>query len=592
MKWFNNLKVSIKVFLSCLVLLVFLIIIGSNGYYSLNSSNAGFTTFYKDRFIPVRQLNKIMRNLLQIRINMLEEGSAAEKGDLEAIRNRREQTQNLAKEYNKLWSEFFNTSMTTEEKALSDEWVEKAKVPAEIRRKFAAAIDQRDFAASNQYLAQWLDGFRALRDTTDKLVQLQQTEGEKLMREQQSNASSSMVLLFSILIIAIGFGVLITIVLSRAVSRPVNMGLSFAQLIAKGDFTERIDLDQKDELGLLGKALNDSADNLEMLISEIIVAVQNLAQAVQEISSGNENLSQRTSEQASSLEEVASTIEEASATIRQNTDNASSANTMAKQSVKVGSEGLDIGEETIQSINDINQSSTKIADIISVINEIAFQTNLLALNAAVEAARAGDQGRGFAVVAGEVRNLAQRAASSAKEIDGLIKDSVDKVEKGTDLVKKSVESLKNLVDSAEKTGELIAEIASASEEQNRGMEQINIAISELDNMTQQNSALVEETASAGEEMSGQAQELLNMMGRFKIRKEIKGVAYSSKHREVHLSSGSKSGNGKNKLLNTSANIQNNGNGSNDSHEEVHRAPAQMRKENERDIFSKEGFEEF
>jgi methyl-accepting chemotaxis protein len=264
---------------------------------------------------------------------------------------------------------------------------------------------------------------------------------------------------------------------------------------------------------------------------------------------------------------------------------------MAKQSVKVGSEGLEIGEETIGSINDINQSSKKIADIISVINEIAFQTNLLALNAAVEAARAGDQGRGFAVVAGEVRNLAQRAASSAKEIDGLIKDSVEKVGKGTDLVQRSVESLKKLMESAEKTGELIAEIATASEEQNRGIEQINIAVSELDNMTQQNSALVEETASASEEMSGQAQELLNMMDRFKIRKEIKGAAYGNKHRELHLTSGKTGGSGKSTQ---SAVSQKPGNGSGTVSNQGAQQVAQSGKKNSdgNDVFSKEGFEEF
>ncbi|HON77096.1 MAG TPA: methyl-accepting chemotaxis protein [Spirochaetota bacterium] len=589
MKWFNNLKVSMKVFLSCLILLIFLVIVGANGYVSLHSSNEGFTTFYKDRFIPVRQLNRIMRNLLQIRINMLQEEAAAEKGDFAEVESRKQNSMKLAKEYNKLWAEYSATSMTAKEKALADDWVEKAKVPAQIRKKYAEALARRDFTASSQYLAQWLVGFRALRETTDKLINLQQTEGERLMQEEQNAASTSMLLLISVVVIAIGFGILITVVLSRSVSRPVNKGLTFAQLIAKGDFTERIDLDQTDELGMLGKALNESADNLEMLISEIIVATQNLAQAVQEISSGNENLSQRTSEQASSLEEVASTIEEASATIRQNTENATSANTMAKQSVKVGSEGLEIGEETISSINDINQSSNKIADIISVINEIAFQTNLLALNAAVEAARAGDQGRGFAVVAGEVRNLAQRAASSAKEIDGLIKDSVEKVGKGTDLVKRSVESLKDLVESAEKTGELIAEIASASEEQNRGMEQINIAVSELDNMTQQNSALVEETASASEEMSGQAQELLNMMDRFKIRKEIKGAAYSNKHRELHLTSGDKSATVKNS---PAAVVAKSGNGNGTNKHPGKPVPDNRRREDGGDVFSQEGFEEF
>lgn len=192
--------------------------------------------------------------------------------------------------------------------------------------------------------------------------------------------------------------------------------------------------------------------------------------------------------------------------------------------------------EAVSAINDISESSKKIEDIINVINEISFQTNLLALNAAVEAARAGEQGRGFAVVAGEVRNLAQRSGTAAKEIAELIKDSRGKVEKGTDLANKSGEALKMIVDSVRSVGKYVSEIAAASEEQRQGVSQINVAVEELDSMTQQNAGFVEETASASEEMSNQAQELLAMMEKFKIREELKTETYSAKHKELHLKS--------------------------------------------------------
>lgn len=276
-----------------------------------------------------------------------------------------------------------------------------------------------------------------------------------------------------------------------------------------------------DEIGRIASALNMTLEQFEKLISDVIISSQNLAQAVQEIASGNENLSQRTAEQASSLEEIASTIEEATATIRQTADTATEATKLSDKSSTVALEGGRVADEAVTAIHEINASSTKIADIISMINEIAFQTNLLALNAAVEAARAGQQGRGFAVVAGEVRNLAQRAGAAVKEIGDLIRDSQGRVEKGTELVNKTGETLKEIIESFQQVSQLVNEIAAASQEQRQGIDQINIAVTEMDSMTQQNASLVEETASASEEMSNQAQELLDMVNQFSLSKKFR-----------------------------------------------------------------------
>ncbi len=335
-------------------------------------------------------------------------------------------------------------------------------------------------------------------------------------------------------IAGIFIGIFFAYIISKSVTGPVAKGLAFAELIARGDFLERIDLDQKDELGQLGKALNTSADNLEKLISEIIMASQNLVRAVEEIASGNENLSQRTSEQASSLEEIAATVEETNASTRQNAGNARDADRLAENSSKLAVDGGHIVENAVVSIGEINNSSKKISEIINMINEISFQTNLLALNAAVEAARAGEQGRGFAVVAGEVRNLAQRSAGAAKEIGTLIKDSISKIDEGTDLVNKSGTALKEIILSAKQVKDIISEIAASSDEQSRGIEQITTAVTEMDTMTQQNAALVEQTAAASEEMSNQAQELLSMVQQFKIRDSLTGSAVRAKHKEIHI----------------------------------------------------------
>jgi methyl-accepting chemotaxis protein len=337
-----------------------------------------------------------------------------------------------------------------------------------------------------------------------------------------------------------------------------------------------------DEIGDIAQAMNNSMNQFERLVSEIIVSVQNLSQAVQEIASGNENLSQRTAEQASSLEEVASTIEEATASIKQSADNSGDAKKMATDSFRMAEEGGKIVGNAVNAINEVNVFSRKIGDIISVINEIAFQTNLLALNAAVEAARAGEQGRGFAVVAGEVRNLAQRAGSSAKEISQLIQDSLDKVAVSTDFANKSGEALKEIISSVKAVDQLISEISAASDEQKRGVDQINIAVAELDTMTQQNAALVEETASASEEMSNQSQELIVMMEKFRIRDEVQSDVYTKKRKELHLH-----------MDVNARDVQKKNNGKGNGRKNLAAAPALDAKSKDiKDILAQEGFEEF
>ncbi len=339
---------------------------------------------------------------------------------------------------------------------------------------------------------------------------------DEVMKPMRSLLADSII----IALIIISLLAIVIFIFARKFTRPITQGLDFAQKISQGDFTERIDVTSGDEIGRLSIALNSAADNLEKLISNIMSSANQLAKAVQEIAAGNQNLSQRTSEQASALEEIASTIEEATAAINQNAENATEASSLSQKSSNIAIQGGEQVVEAVNSISAVSESSKRIENIITVIDEIAFQTNLLALNAAVEAARAGDQGRGFAVVAGEVRNLAQRSAEAAKEISGLIKESLDKVENSVEMSGKSSNSLEEIIDSIKSVTAMIQEIAAASGEQKDGMRQINTAVSEMDNMTQQNAALVEEIASAGEEMTNQAQEMLSMMEQFKINKDF------------------------------------------------------------------------
>ncbi|HSV97395.1 MAG TPA: methyl-accepting chemotaxis protein [Spirochaetota bacterium] len=534
MKWFNNLRVSLKVMLSCLVLILLMGVIALSGIISQRDASVRFERFYNKEFMPVRYMNRTVRNILQLRINMLQEYESARLGDWDEVKKRMENSKSLHAEYMDLFEKYKKTILSEEETKLVREWEQAEAAPQDIRVQFEKSIMEKDFENAKRLSGEWLVAFNALRDKSDEMIESKTKSAEHDMKMQMEESRRAVIISVILLIASIVVGIVITIVLSGAVAGPVRKGLAFAEKLAGGDFTSRIDLDQNDELGMLGKALNAAADDLERLISEILAAAQNLSQAVDQISGGNQNLSQRTSEQASSLEEIASTIEEATAAIRQNADNSDQANKLSGETMKMAEEGNRVVMEAVASINEINKSSKKIEEIISVINEIAFQTNLLALNAAVEAARAGEQGRGFAVVAGEVRNLAQRSGNAAKEIGALIKDSTDKIETGTDLANRSGDALREIVGAMKNVARLVSEIAAASQEQKQGLDQINIAVSEMDSMTQQNAALVEETASASEEMAGQAREMQSMVERFKISEGTRGNVYQTKHKEVHL----------------------------------------------------------
>ncbi|MBD8529619.1 MULTISPECIES: methyl-accepting chemotaxis protein [unclassified Massilia] len=304
--------------------------------------------------------------------------------------------------------------------------------------------------------------------------------------------------------------------IGRRISAPLTQAVSVAQTVARGDLTSRIEVQGANETGALMGALRDMNANLVDIVSQVRSGTGAIAEAADQISAGNLELSARTEQQAGSLEETASSMEELTSTVRQNADNAREANALAQSASQVAGRGGDTVGRVVDTMEAITQSSKKIADIIGVIDGIAFQTNILALNAAVEAARAGEQGRGFAVVASEVRNLAQRSAGAAKEIKELIGDSVGKVEEGSRLVASAGATMHEIVDSIGRVTTIMAQIALASQEQSAGIEQVNGAIAQMDQVTQQNAALVEEAAAASDAMREQAQALAQVVSTFRF----------------------------------------------------------------------------
>ena len=349
-----------------------------------------------------------------------------------------------------------------------------------------------------------------------ELIKHQTTSVVESGKQAQSTYLRTRAMLLCLAAFALLAGGGVAVWMTRSIVGPLHAAVDVARTVAGGDLTSTIEIKSTDETGQLLRALKDMNDGLVNIVGQVRAGTDTIAAASQ-IASGNQDLSSRTEQQASSLEETASSMEELTSTVKQNTDNARRANRLAMEAADVAVKGGAVVTQVLETMGSINDSSRKIVDIIGVIDGIAFQTNILALNAAVEAARAGEQGRGFAVVAGEVRNLAQRSAAAAKEIKTLIGDSVEKVALGNRLADQAGSTMQAVVQSIASVTTIMGEITAATNEQAGGIEQINQAIAQMDDVTQQNAALVEQAAAASLSLQGQAGSLASVVDVFKLK---------------------------------------------------------------------------
>ena len=342
---------------------------------------------------------------------------------------------------------------------------------------------------------------------------------ETAVKDSNSSYAQAIWVLISVVIAVLVVIVAVWLNIKQTLISPLNRLIDNIRHIASGDLVKRIEVQGTNEMGELADSLRHMQGELVRTVGDVRNGANAIYSGASEIAMGNNDLSSRTEQQAASLEETAASMEQLTATVKQNAENARQASHLALSASETAQKGGKVVDNVVQTMRDIAGSSQKIADIISVIDGIAFQTNILALNAAVEAARAGEQGRGFAVVAGEVRNLAQRSAQAAREIKSLIEDSVGRVEVGSTLVESAGETMGEIVNAVTRVTDIMGEIASASDEQSRGIDQVGLAVAEMDRVTQQNASLVEESAAAAAALEEQASRLTQAVAVFRIQQE-------------------------------------------------------------------------
>ena len=510
----NNLKISTRLagtFAALVAVLLAVVIAAWSQLAAMGTQTREIT----ENWLPsVEFINQIEGDIAKARLFELRHVMAT---DANATAAHEKSMAELQAELEKLKKSYEALISSPEEQKLYDEFLADRKKYVELTAKIFESSRKNDKEQASTLLGgESLQLFNKTSAGLAKLVELNSKGARQEAENAKKTEATARVVLTAVAVAAVVLASLAALWLIRSITRPLEQAVDVADRIAQGDLSGNIVVQSQDETGQLLSALQRMQQSLVSTVSTVRQSAEGVASASSEIASGNSDLSSRTEQQASALEETAASMEELGSTVRQNADNARQANQLAVSASTVAVQGGQVVSEVVETMKEINASSSKIADIISVIDGIAFQTNILALNAAVEAARAGEQGRGFAVVASEVRSLAGRSADAAKEIKSLITASVERVEQGTLLVDKAGTTMTEVVASIRRVTDIMGEISAASSEQAAGVGQVGEAVTQMDQATQQNAALVEEMAAAASSLNSQAGELVNAVAVFKL----------------------------------------------------------------------------
>ncbi|MDD0814458.1 methyl-accepting chemotaxis protein [Curvibacter sp. HBC28] len=523
---FRDLRIGYKLGFSFLLLVLATVLIGGVALVQLSRINANTQDIATNWLPSVKVLGDMRISLNRLRRSEGRMASAASPLDLETQTKAAADTKVLFLKQEGVYAPMVTAGRETE---LFNQYKSQRDAFFASQTRLLNFANSGNMAATLQYYEGESEAsFLSLVDAIEKLAQLNEEGAKEASISAEASFTSSRTLLIAVLVFVVITASLLGWIITNMIKAPLAEAVRVARDIAAGNLSQPVPVQGRDEVGELLQALEDMRSSLAEVVSGVRRSADGVATASHEIAQGNNDLSARTEQQASALEETAASMEELGSTVKQNADNARSANQLALNASNVATQGGEVVAEVVSTMKGINDSSRKIADIIGVIDGIAFQTNILALNAAVEAARAGEQGRGFAVVASEVRSLAGRSAEAAREIKTLIGASVERVEQGTALVDRAGTTMTEVVSAIRRVTDIMGEISAASSEQSAGVSQVGEAVTQMDQATQQNAALVEQSAAAAGALTTQAQDLVRAVAVFRLAGDAMATASPSR----------------------------------------------------------------